>query len=496
MSVSTQSVLSESSFRLMALRESRTRIPEIDVEALDPETKGGPHPRHSRREWYTWGVAGSETEFAKGIRFCALYCKTARSALEEAELSAAYSGAYLVAHEVVAYIARRVGLDDAELITDCATALVDFCARRYDEQRGKSFSAYLKAMAYHYLRIHRNFQTFSRRMAGVGYETGDHRDVLTAMYDKPSSGHRTIRETSEEDDRRDVLDSFDIADSDPLFAEDWQQSQSVDPLDLLASAEEHSFDTISEDLVTPQEHATLSGWVDRTIDQVQLGHLSAAALHERAPAILEKLREVSGARMTDIAKRLIVRANHGCDIATTLLRALLAGLHPEKQVQTIRLIETALATPVAESTPFAPGDTQVEIATETTKEDIPAPSIAGEPSLILDSPIDTQLPEAIALEDADLGLLIDTGDLRHGRVPPPKPRYVVVDQPPEEPHGDPPPLDEWPPPTREPALCRNARSSWESENRSHGASGSPAGTNSRRLHFLSTRLQPGMGAFL
>lgn len=443
MSVSAQTVLPQSAVHSLALRPQRTRIPDVDIEFLDPVAQGGPRPRRSRSEWYTWGLAGSETEFDKGIRFCALYRKTNRTPLEEAELSATYSGAYFVAHEVVAFIARRVGLADAELITDCATELVDFCAHRYDEQRGKSFPAYLKSMAYYYLRIHRNFQTFARRMTGTGYETGDHRDVLTAMYDKPSSGHRTIRETENEDDRRDVLDSFDLQDSDPLFREEWQVSQSIDPAELLEASEELSFDTLPEDLVAPEEPKTLRGWVDRAIHQVQAGQLTPETLAERAPAILEKLREASGARLTDIAKRLIARVNQGCEIACTLLHALLAGLHPEKQAQTIQLIEAALAaqSPVASQ----PETVYTLVSSEEqpdSKEGIAAGAAEGSVT-VLET---VQVSTGASKEDLDLGLLIDTGDLRHGRVPPPKLRYVVVDHPPEEPHGDPPPLDEWPPP--------------------------------------------------
>jgi len=58
---------------------------------------------------------------------------------------------------------------------------------------------------------------------------------------------------------------------------------------------------------------------------------------------------------------------------------------------------------------------------------------------------------SLATETEDLGWLIDTEDLRHGRVPHPKPRYVSVDHNPVDPPGAPPLLEEPTPTPRVPS---------------------------------------------
>ena len=446
---------------LPAKWQSPARYTELDVEVLPADSGKRPHTRPSSRSWATWGEVGSEDDYLHGVRFCELYRAERRSHLEEAELTAMYTGAYCTAFEVVAHIARKVGFQDPDILTDCASGLVDFCAREYDpdtsgrNHRIKTFRDYLKNIAYAYLRKHRDFLGFSRKMTGVGFATGSHRDLLTASaFASVDQPQRPSPITAGEEDSREVLDTFapdcpgSPYDLDPLYASEWGSSFAEDSAQIMESVEESMADLepLLDTPDTPENReaapTTLSGWVDCAVRQIQSGQISTEALTVRAPAILEQLRSVTGARITDIAKRLIARIKAGCRIAATLLQVVRSTLLPDRHARTIEMIESVLQD--RHNSKMAQG---LEVVAEP---DIPQLAVMVEqpseqsPERFAEVP--DSLLAAAAAEDLDLGLLIDTGDLRHGRIPPAKPRYVSVDYPPSEPVGTPPILDDDSPP--------------------------------------------------
>lgn len=389
----------------MNVAESYT---ELDVDVLPPAPDVRQATPSSPRDWYS---LGADPEYERGLRFCDLYRADRRTRREEAELSAIYQWAYTVAFETVARIARKAGFFDQDILADCATGLVDFCARQYDAatvakaSRVKTYPEYLKNIAYAYLRKHRDFLTFSRRMTDTGFASGD---LLTnALVGDP--GNRLERLVARERDQHDTLDTLHPDALEPLYASDRSSGYTDDPAD---GGPDAGLRSAASDDDSP---LTLSGWVDRAVQHIQDNHLSPEILAARAPAILDQLRMATGARITDIAKRLVVRVKSGCRIALSLLQALRGTLTPERHERTIQMIDAALLAQVQEY----PAD-DVDVA---------------------------ETPYATALPDIpDLGLLIDTGDLRHGRTPPPKPRYVTVDHPPVDPAGTPPPLDDDAPP--------------------------------------------------
>ena len=443
---------------LPAKWQSPTRYTEIDVEVLSASSGKRPPTPPSSRSWATWGEVGSEDDYLHGVRFCELYRAERRNHLDEAELTAMYTGAYCTAFEVVAHIARKVGFQDPDILTDCASGIVDFCAREYDpdtsgrNHRIKTFRDYLKNIAYAYLRKHRDFLGFSRKMTGVGFATGSHRDLLTASaFASVDQPQRPSPITAGEEDSREVLDTFapdcpgSPYDLDPLYASEWGSSFAEDSAQIMESVEESMAD-MEPLLDTPENQeaapTTLSGWVDCAVQQIQSGQISTEALTDRAPAILEQLRSVTGARITDIAKRLIARIKAGCRIAATLLQALRSTLLPDRHVRTIEMIEGALQD-------HHDGEMAQELEV-VVEPDIPHLAVTreqpSEQSPERFAEVSESLLAASAAEDLDLGLLIDTGDLRHGRIPPAKPRYVSVDYPPPEPVGKPPILDDDSPP--------------------------------------------------
>ena len=275
--------------------------------------------------------------------------------------------------------------------------------------------------------------------------------MLTASaFSSPDQPQRPSPITAGEEDSREVLDTFapdcpgSPYDLDPLYASEWGSSFAEDPARILESAEESKADLepLSDIPDTPQNQeaapTTLSGWVDCAVRQIQNGQISTEALTVRAPAILEQLRSVTGARLTDIAKRLIARIKAGCRIAATLLRVLRSTLLPDRHARTIEMIEGVLQDQ-------HDGEMAQELAV-VAEPDIPHLAVTGEQPFEQNPQHSPETPEMIlavaASADLDLGLLIDTGDLRHGRIPPAKPRYVTVDHPPAEPIGMPPILDD------------------------------------------------------
>lgn len=411
----------EDTTRLPALRARRTRCPE-EVE--------------DTREWPTLESSGGDTEYRQGVRFCELYRAESRSWREEAELSALYHGVYQVAFETASGIAHKAGFFDSETISDCAAGLVDFCARQYDgttlgrNRRNMTFLAYIKAVAYSYLRKHRDFLSFSKKMTGSGLATGADQDILTAAT-FGNQDQRPNRIALADGDARDAVDTVHPEDLEPLYALEWSSvvAEGCDQPSCEAS-----------DFGQP-ENATLSQWVDRAVGHIRDSRMPREALRARAPAILEQLRSITGSRITDIAKRLIARIKTGCRIAQALLQALRDTLLPHRHEQTIRMIDAALGEQgtsqqsSAVPSPAMPGPIRPDSIPRTTEAtEAPPPD-----------PVEETVGSVVASDpDLDLGVLIDTSDLRHGRNPPAKPRYVTVDDLPPEPTGTPPPLDDDP----------------------------------------------------
>ncbi|MBU2805357.1 hypothetical protein ACQUQQ_00840 [Acidithiobacillus ferrooxidans] len=420
-----------------------------------------PHRPHTRRtsseEWYSWGE-NSETEYQKGIRFCALYRKDTRSRREEAELGTAYWGAYQAAFTTVARIAHKAGLHDSELISDCAAGLVDFCARQYDEtavgrdNRPKSFFAYLKNIAFAYLRKHRDFLAFAKKMTGTGFSSQDLMTVATFGREED----RLERASASEYDHRDVFDTLDPDAVESLYAEEWTGF----------AVEEYEGEDAGQVIETMEEHLpeTLRDWVDYLLDQVRHSGLSPALLAVRVPAILEQLKSATGARLMDIIKRLIARMKSGCREALDLLRALRATI-PGQHERTLNLIDEVLDSIETASQPL-----QRENCSAMTAVHGPAPqqvTLTQGPDIADPGEIHPRVTDAVAVckvldtaaesdtpdsntqpvgYDSDLGFLIDVSDLRHGRVPPAKARFMIVETPPADPPGTPPRLDEDPGP--------------------------------------------------
>ncbi|MBU2753112.1 hypothetical protein HFU84_02370 [Acidithiobacillus sp. CV18-2] len=417
-------------------------------------------------EWYSRDE-DRDREYKSGIRFCTLYRQKVRSRREEAELGTAYWVAYQAAYATAAQIAQKAGLRDSELIADCAAGLVDFGARQYDETavgkggRPKTFADFLKNIAYAYLRKHRDFLSFARKMTGTGYASQDLMTVAT-FGDEYA---RMKRESAAADDYRDVFDTLDPDAVESLYAAEWSGFATDDD------------DEVGQSLNEIEDHlpATLREWIDYLLQQIQHSGMSPATLAMRVPAILEQLKSATGARVMDIVKRLIARTKTGCLVALEMLRGIRTAI-PERHEQTLKLIEevldsvrivpqmrtpsltsqqlsvswqehwTLLAVPYLQQVsqtvtglpcPDIPESGAIQpLAVETIK-DLEALDVTAESGT---QAKDTQP----AGTDNDLAFLIDPSDLRHGRVPPAKPRYITVDAPPVEPSGAPPLLEETP----------------------------------------------------
>ncbi len=450
--------------------QPQSELLEDTISLEGPDSPQRPHTRRtSSEEWYSWGE-NSETEYQTGIRFCALYRKDTRSRREEAELGSTYWGAYQAAFTTVARIAHKAGLHDSELISDCAAGLVDFCARQYDEtavgrdNRPKSFFAYLKNIAYAYLRKHRDFLAFAKKMTGTGFSSQDLMTVATFGREED----RRERASASEYDYRDVLDTLDPDAVESLYAEEWTgfalgEYEGEDAGQVIENMEEH----------LPE---TLRDWVDYLLDQVRHSGLSSATLAVRVPAILEQLKSATGARLMDIVKRLIARMKSGCRVALDLLRTLratipgqhertlnlidevLSGIKVVPQVHVVRLTSQKVSVCWQESwTPMAAMHMQGITTQHVTLA--PDPDIADPGEIhprvidavevceVLDTAAKANTADSETQPvgyDNDLGFLIDVSDLRHGRVPPAKARFVIVETPPADPPGTPPRLDEDP----------------------------------------------------
>ncbi len=368
----------------------------------------------------SWGFSGSETEYQKGIRFCELYRAGRRTRLEEAELATLYKHAYRRAFDAVSYHAHKAGLSDPDTLADAAAALVDFCCKGYDamsvgrDGQRKPYLAYMRSVAYSYLRKHQDFLGFTRKMTQTGPATGRDEDVLTAAW----CGRAT------RDMAGDTEDVFEFLDQgiDPLFAQEWGAASPVEMVEMLEENERCDRDGLEAYPDCETASATLRDWVARTVETIRQSEMSPSTLADRAPAILERLREATGARVTDIAKRLMTQVSHGCAIARALLQALLGILQPQRHAQTIALIEAALV----------------------VSEQAAAAEPAEPEPVVVSEPVVTSTACASEQDDeSDIGLIIDPADLFRGMVPPAKPRYVVVDTVPEEVPGA-PPLDDDP----------------------------------------------------
>jgi len=374
-----------------------------------------------KRSYYF--LPGLEEEDRDGIRLCELYLSPQRTPFEDAELDILYRKVYSIAFSIVFRRARQAGLFDPDVLADTAVGLVDFCCKNYDPKvqglpgRPLPFHSFLYGVARAYLRKHRDFLCFSRKMTQTGLSTGRDEDVLTAAW-----CGRASRDTSEEtDDGFDVLDqAITHQDIDPLFAQEWEVANPAEIDEILEQSESGDQDVLDAHRDRMDANTTLRDWVLHTVEVIRQNELSPAVLADRAPAILGQLREATGARVTDIAKRLMTQVAHGCAIARALLQALLRTLQPQRHAQTIALIESALAEP---EQPAAAEPSALE------------PVTVSEPVVLSTAGASHQE------DDSNIGFLIDPADLFHGRVPPAKPRYVVVDTVPEELPGA-PPLDE------------------------------------------------------
>lgn len=395
---------------------------ELLEDTISLEAPYIPHP--SSEKWYSRDK-NRDLEYEEGIRFCDLYQQETRSRREEAELGTAYWIAYQISFDTVALIARKAGLRDSELIADCAAGLVDFCARQYDATsvgrggRRKTFGAYLKNIAYAYLRKHRDFLAFAKKMTGTGYASQDLMTVAT-FGDEYA---RMKRESPSKDDYRDVLDTLDPDSVESLYAAEWSSFADVETEDDEVG---QSIDEIEDRLP-----ATLREWIDYLLLQIQHSGMSPAMMSMRVPAILEQLKSATGARVMDIVKRLIARMKTGCQVALEMLRSVRTAI-PERHEQTLKLINEAL----------------VSIQSLPQGHEVPHDT-AG--SGTVHQNIQSASTEALVSKEADndLAFLIEPSDLRHGRVPPAKPRYVTVDAPPVEPSGAPPLLEDPSPPVDE-----------------------------------------------
>ncbi|MEY2340910.1 hypothetical protein AB4090_02235 [Acidithiobacillus sp. IBUN Pt1247-S3] len=475
---------------------------EDTISLDDHDFAYSPHSSQAlSEEWYSRDK-DCDMEYKSGIRFCTLYRKAVRSRREEAELGMAYWGAYQAAYATAGQIAQKAGLRDSELIADCAAGLVDFCARQYDETavgrggRPKTFADFLKNIAYAYLRKHRDFLAFAKKMTGTGYASQDLMTVAT-FGDEYA---RMKRESASEDDYRDVLDTLDPDAVESLYAAEWAGFATEDDDEVGQSINE----------IEDRLPATLREWIDYLLQQIQHSGMSPATLAMRVPAILEQLKSATGARVMDIIKRLVARVKAGCQVALNLLMALRPAI-PAKHARTLTLIDGALqsirkvpqvrlryASPKGMLVAWQETPPDATTAVSVSNQEMPvykgmgsnpAPTIqtqsvrlryASPQGMVISwreiwsplpqcvSAVDLTVPvntietaarvhpsspdsdvdafDGLCIFDEDLAFLIEPSDLLHGRIPPAKPRYVTVDAPPDEPSGAPPFLDENSPP--------------------------------------------------
>lgn len=306
----------------------------------------------------------------KGIRFCTLYRLEQRTPREEAELSSLYPWAYDEAFRAVAHIARKAGFSDPDMLADTATTLLDFCCRGYDwSDTPKTLVAYFRNIAYAYLRKHRDFLSFSKRVVGCGYDQGDY--LTRSVYGRPDEGRPKSLYVSPEADDVDLLADLSPDRLDPLYALEWENNG-------LPAVHADLVEDDEDDLSALSESLSLSSWVDLTISYIRGADLAPAILSMRTSRIVQQLQAVSGSPVADIAKRLISRAKGGCDIARALLTAMVSELDSRKNAGILAKILPVVA-------------------------------------------------EASPAETVDLGLLIDTADLYYGRVPPKKPGVSMED---------------------------------------------------------------------
>ena len=425
-----------------------------NLQVLDRDQDAGVHPRIDRFRWRRDREEEQE-ERAFSIRFCELYRKETRTRREEAELSAQYARAYDKAHHAVACLARHVGFSDPDILADCGTTLLDFGARRFDwrDYPNATLFGYFQGIARAYLHKHKDFLTFSRRLTGCGYATAD---MLTqAVFGHPDDEGRpeAVVAHEYEDRTADLFDGPELGTPEPLYASEYESSFGEDP--VLSLERLDRVDTVDAGLQAVEEAShirSVSGWLDFTIAHIAESHPSLTDILVRAPQIIDQLATITGARLTDLAKRLITRVKAGCRIALTLLQALRERLHPERNRRARDLIDEVLlpleAQEIPEPEPSEP-EWQASPALPEAVAALPIPD--ARERLAVPGPC-LDLAAAIPTEDRDLGWLIDTEDLRQGRVPPPKPRYVPVDHAPVDPPGVPPFLDEHAPPGGPPAI--------------------------------------------
>ena len=430
-----------------------------NLQVLDRDQDAGVHPRIDRFRWRRDREEEQE-ERAFSIRFCELYRKETRTRREEAELSAQYARAYDKAHHAVACLARHVGFSDPDILADCGTTLLDFGARRFDwrDYPNATLFGYFQGIARAYLHKHKDFLTFSRRLTGCGYATAD---MLTqAVFGRPDDEDRPEAVVAHEHEDRtvDLFDSPELSFLEPLYASEYESSFGEDPALSLErrerrDGEDAQFQAVEE----ASAIRSVSGWLDFTIAHIAESHPSLTDILVRAPQIIDQLATITGARLTDLAKRLITRVKAGCRIALTLLQALRERLHPERNRRARDLIDEVLLHLEAQEIPepeLSGPELRDPPALLETVAALPIPDAPEHPAVPCPC---LDLAAAIPTEDRDLGWLIDTEDLRQGRVPPPKPRYVPVDYAPVDPPGVPPLLDEHAPPGGPHAIVFNAR---------------------------------------
>ena len=399
-------------------------------------------------------------------RFIKLYLKTSRTRQEELELSALYTQAYDKAHQVVSHYARFIGFYDPDILADCATTLIDHAAKRFSAEKYPTATlfGFFYGVAQKFLRKHRDFLTFSRRVTDCGYATAD---ILTrAVFGSPADeGHPEWAVAHEDDEQTvELYDRLDADQVEPLWAAEYVSAYGMDPCLALEIGDRP--DRLAAGLQAVEEaeeenQRSVSHWVDFAIARIETSNASLTEILARAPTIVQQLATTTGARTTDIAKRLVTRVKAGCQIALTLLQALRQSLHPERNARAIALIDAALAAQEARETPALADNADTASASLEDPDYIesatPAPT-PGARTLSEYSSAPTNLEQTVpslATETEDLGWLIDTEDLRHGRVPHPKPRYVSVDHNPVDPPGAPPLLEE---PTPTPVAPSDASS--------------------------------------
>ena len=338
----------------------------------------------------------------KVLRFCTLYRKPDRTPREEAEMALFHAEVFQTASRIVWSIARKAGLFDEDMVTDCITGLVDFCCKQYDAEKMPSFSRYLNNIARAYLLKHRDFLSFSKRMTECGF---DSRDYLTqSVYGSPDTQPKAVSQVHVDED---IDACADICGDD------------IDPYYALT----HSTEMVVESREEPVQEAvdwqdlrntpvSLSAWVDMTITYVRSADIGEAVLSERAAEILRQIRAVSSASLADIAKRLMARARLGCAVSRVLLERMVETLDPENSPTLITKILAALDI-------LTERETEVATASDAGKmvgHEVVSHEVEDGGESVCVAAGKKEDPEV-----KDLGELIDPKDLYKGRTPPRKP---------------------------------------------------------------------------